>query len=142
MATTGRTRRVYLTTAAGAGNYTWLAGEQSNNFSIDREMLEATDKSSDFKQFVPGIIGASADVTVFADTDASSPQHTLISALYKGEKVYVFIGTLGDNNTPVEGDAFEAYIASISTPNELSGVVTRSITLQITGEITHLPEVK
>ena len=140
MATTGRTRRVYLTTASGAGNYTWLAGEQSNNFSIEREMLEATDKSSNFKQFVPGIMSGSADVTVFADADASSPQHTLINALYKGTTVYVFIGTLGDNDTPIEGDAFEAHIASISTPNELSGVVTRSITLQITGEIKHLPE--
>lgn len=140
MATTGRTRRVYLTTKAGAGNYTWLAGEQSNNFSIEREMLESTDKSSEFKQFVPGIMGASADVTVFADADANSPQHTLINALYKGISVYVFIGTLGEDNNPIEGDAFEAYIASISTPNELSGVVTRSITLQVTGEIKHLPE--
>jgi hypothetical protein len=139
MATTGRTRRVYLTTKGGASTYTWLAGEQSNNFSLEAEMLEASDKSSDFRQYIPGIKGATADVTVFADTDSSSPQHQLISALYKGESVYVFIGTLGDGNTPTEGDMFEAYIQSISTPNELSGVVTRSITLQPTGEIEHLP---
>lgn len=141
MAVTGRNRRVYLTTKGGMATYTWLAGEQSNNFSIESEMLETTDKSSDFRQYIPGIKGGSADVTVFADTAASGPQHQLISALYKGESVYVFIGTLGDDGQPAEGDAFEAYIASISTPNEISGVVTRSITLQITGEITHLPEV-
>lgn len=142
MATSGRTRRVYLTTKASGGEYTWLAGEQSNNFSIEREMLESTDKSSMFRQYVPGIMGGSADVTVFADNDVESPQYKLFQALYKGETVFVFIGTLGDDNTPVEGDAFEAFIASISTPNELSGVVTRSITLQVTGEIEHLPAIQ
>jgi predicted secreted protein len=141
MATHGNKRKMYLTTAASGSTYAWLAGEQSNNLNLDSEMLEATDKSSQWRQYVPGMKGGTAEVTVFANnTDAG--QISLLKSLFKGDKVFCFVGELGSNNTPSEGETFEAYVSSISTPAENGSLVTRSISLQITGEVNHLPELK
>lgn len=103
-------------------------------------MLESTDKSSEWRQFIAGIKGATAEVSVFADNSADSPQHQLIESLFKGETVYCFIGTLASEK-PTEGDVFEALVSSISTPNEIGSIVTRSISLQVTGEVVHLPSI-
>ena len=131
---------MYLTTAS-ADKYDWLAGEQSNNLNLEAEMLEATDKSSKWKQYVPGMKGGTAEVTVFANsTDAG--QVALLKSLFKGDKVFCFVGELGDGKTPTDGETFEAYVSTISTPAENGSLITRSISLQITGEVTHVPELK
>lgn len=101
-------------------------------------MLESTDKSSQWKQFVPGMKGGTAEVTVFADS-SDKGQTSLLKSLFKGDKVFCFIGELGESNSPTEGDIFEAYVSSISTPNENGSLVTRSVSLQVTGEVVHIP---
>ena len=131
---------MYLTTAGG-GTYDWLTGEQSNNLNLEAEMLESTDKSSQWRQYVPGMKGGTAEVTVFADS-TDTGQVSLLKSLFKGDKVFCFVGELGTNNTPTEGESFEAYVSSISTPAENGSLITRSISLQITGEVTHVPELK
>lgn len=142
MATSGNKRKLYLTTTKSQnGPFTWLTGEQSNSLNLEAEMLESTDKSSEWRQFIAGIKGATAEVSVFADNSADSPQHQLIESLFKGESVYCFIGTLGSGDNPTEGDIFEALVSSISTPNEIGSIVTRSISLQVTGEVLHLPSI-
>ena len=138
MATHGNKRKMYLTTASGGSSYSWLTGEQSNNLTLEVEMLESTDKSSEWKQFIPGMKGGTAEVTVFADSEDTG-QTSLLKSLFKGDKVFCFIGELGSSNSPTEGDIFEAYVSSISTPSENGSLVTRSVSLQITGEVTHVP---
>ena len=138
MATHGNKRKMYLTTAAGGSSYTWLVGEQSNNLNLDAEMLEATDKSSQWRQYVPGMKGGTAEVTVFADS-ADAGQKSMLKSLFKGEKVFCFVGELAEGGTPADGETFEAYVSSISTPAENGSLITRSISLQITGEVTHVP---
>lgn len=138
MATHGNKRKFYLS-AADSSTYEWLTGEQSNNFNLEAEMLESTDKSSNWKQFVSGMKGATAEVTVFADSN-DEQQDTLLRSLFHGEKVFCFIGELNDGKgSPAEGDIFEAYVSSISTPNENGSLVTRSVSLQVTGEVVHVP---
>jgi predicted secreted protein len=139
MATHGNKRKMYLTNASGGNTYTWLTGEQSNNLNLDAEMLEATDKSSQWRQYVPGMKGGTAEVTVFADSEDAG-QTSLLKSLFKGDKVFCFVGELGSNNTPSEGETFEAYVSTISTPAENGSLITRSISLQITGEVKHIPE--
>ena len=132
MATHGNKRKFYLTIS---GKETWLKGEQSNNLNLDAEMLEATDKSSDWKQFVPGMKGGTADVTVFADTEDAA-QSELINSLFNGTKVTCVIGEdAGDGMSFLDGYMFDAYVSSISTPAENGSLVTRSISLQITGTV-------
>lgn len=137
MATSGNKRRFYIVKDGNV--FSWLKGEQSNSFSIECETIEATDKSSEWRQFVSGIKGATAEASVFADSN-SEEQNVMLRALYRGETVTCFIGTVGEGNEIIEGDMFDALISSISTPNEIGSIVTRSISLQVTGEVAHYPE--
>lgn len=134
---TGNSMRVYITDSDG-GNFTWLAGEQNSSVNLTAEMLDVSDKSTEWKQYLPAMKGGTIDVTVFADDDKTGPQHKLLQSLVNGAKVYVFVGTL-TSDTPAEGDMCAAYVTSIGNTYDTNGVASRSISLQITGEVTHYP---
>lgn len=136
---TGNSMRVYITDSAAGGTFTWLAGEQNSSVNLSAEMLDVSDKSTEWKQYLPAMKGGTIDVTVFADDDASGPQHQLLQSLMTGTQVYVFVGILGSANTPSEGDMCAAYVTSIGNTYDTNGVASRSISLQITGEVTHYP---
>ena len=135
--------RVYITDKVSSGTYTWLAGEQNSSVNLTAEMLDVSDKSTEWKQYLPAMKGGTIDVTVFADDDASGPQSQLLKSLMTGSIVYVFVGKLstGSTLTPSEGDMASAYVTSISNTYDTNGVATRSISLQITGAITHYPTI-
>ena len=138
---TGNKVRLYLTEKSSGGAYTWLKGEQSHSTTFNSEMIDVSDKSTDWQQFIAGMKSGTAEVTVHADDDASGPQHKLINALHKGQSVFVFSGILGDGQTPSEGDMFEALVSSIGNTYENNGVASRSISLQITGAVVHYPTI-
>ena len=54
MAVLGNTRRVYIVTGTTTLTYTWLTGEQTNNFNRTSEALEYSDKSTVWAQFLAG----------------------------------------------------------------------------------------
>ena len=108
---TGNKMRLYLT-EAGGDTYTWLKGEQSHSTTFNSEMIDVSDKSTDWQQFIAGMKSGTAEVTVHADDDSSGPQHQLLQSLHRGQSVYVFSGILEDD-TPAEGDMFEALVSSI-----------------------------
>ena len=137
----GNARKFYVG-AATAGTpptitYTWLAGEQSNNFNLNGNPVEVSDKSSTWQKFIQGIRGATADVTVFAD-DEDTQQKALIDALYAGDKILCFVGILG-TNAPSAGFAFEAVINSVSDTNDNGSVSTRALSLTVNGEPVRYP---
>ena len=134
---TGNKMRLYLT-EAGGDTYTWLKGEQSHSTTFNSEMIDVSDKSTDWQQFIAGMKSGTAEVTVHADDDSSGPQHQLLQSLHRGQSVYVFSGILEDD-TPAEGDMFEALVSSIGNTYDNNGVASRSISLQITGEVVHYP---
>ena len=137
---TGNKMRLYLT-EAGGDTYTWLKGEQSHSTTFNSEMIDVSDKSTDWQQFIAGMKSGTAEVTVHADDDASGPQHKLLTALHKGQSVFVFSGILGDDSSPTEGDMFEALVSSIGNTYDNNGVASRSISLQITGAVVHYPNI-
>ena len=143
MAVLGNTRRVYIVTGTSTLTYTWLAGEQTNSFNRTSEALEYSDKSTQWAQFLAGKKGATAEVTVYTDDDASGKQHAAIAALHSGTKVKVFIGTLTTGATPApsQGDVFEAVITAISDTNDNGSVASRSLSLTATGAVTHYPTI-
>lgn len=110
----------------------WLAGEQSNSFNLNAEMIDVSDKSSEWQQFISGIKGATAEVTVFSGSD--SQQERLMNALIAGTSVYCFVGELSGSNT-TSGYIFEALVSSIGETNDNGAVSSRSISLQVTGEV-------
>lgn len=132
MAELGNTRRVYIVTGTGS-TYTALKGEQTNSVNRSAESIDISDKDSgDWGSTMSGKKSLTLDVTVYADnTDAQ--QKALLEAFYKGETVKVFVGKVGSNNTPSEGEAFDAVITSIGDTNDSGAVATRAMSLTSKG---------
>ncbi len=137
MAELGNTRRVYIITGDGA-NYTALKGEQSNNVNRSAESIDISDKDTgSWGSTMAGKKSLTVDVTVYAD---NTEQKVFLDAFYKDQTVKVFIGKLGDGNTPVEGEAFDAVITSISDTHDAGAVATRSMSLASKGAPTVYPQ--
>ena len=137
MAELGNTRRVYIITGDG-NNYKALKGEQSNNVNRSAESIDISDKDTgSWGSTMAGKKSLTVDVTVYAD---NTEQKVFLDAFYKDQTVKVFIGKLGDGNTPVEGEAFDAVITSISDTNDAGAVATRSMSLASKGAPTVYPQ--
>lgn len=140
MAKAGRNVKAYIG-VSGSGSavtYTWLTGEQSNSFNLTQAQLEVTDKSSAWQQFIAGIKGATAEITVFAD-NTNAQQKAAIKSIHDGATIKVFIGELGTDQAPTDGDAFDALVTSIGDTNEVGGIATRQISVVASGAVTHFP---
>lgn len=128
----GNKRKVYLTTAqaAAAAASDWLQGETSHSLSLNANLVEVTDKSSEYQEYVPGIKGGTLSVTVNADP-ADTKQTSLLTAILAGTRVFVFVGEIGGT-----GHRFAAYVSSVSEQCDNAAVCTRTFELTIDGEIT------
>lgn len=131
----GNKRRVYLTTGSG-DTRTWIVGEQSNSIDYTNNALDASDKSTEWDQFISGNKNWTATATFNLDNAASSQQKTLLQSLISGAAVSIFIGELGSGNAIAEGMAGSAIITSISETAERNGIITREITFTGSGAPT------
>lgn len=132
----GNTRKLYLTT--GTTTYNALTGETTSSINLSADMIEVSDKSASWKEYLAGYKGGTVDATIFAD-ETDEQQKALLEALHNGTEVKCFLGNLGSNSTPAEGDAFSALVASIGETYDTGSAIARNISLQITGEVTHYP---
>jgi predicted secreted protein len=132
MATAGNNMKLYLTTE-GMDELTWITGEQTSSINLSADLLEVSDKSTKWKQYIPSIKGATIDATFFAEY-GNTQQSALMESLMVGSKVYAFVGEVSEDK-PKIGYFFAAYVASISDSFDNAGVVSRSVSLQITGEV-------
>lgn len=138
MAELGNTRRVYIVTGSGS-SYTVLKGEQSNSVNRSAESIDVSDKDSGaWGSTMPGKKSFTLDVTVYAD-NSDAQQKQMLQAFYTDQTVKVFVGKVGSNNTPTEGEAFDAVIVSISDTNDAGAVATRSLSLASKGAPTLYP---
>lgn len=139
MAELGNTKRVYIVTGTGS-SYTVLKGEQSNSVNRSSESIDISDKDTGaWGSTMPGKKSLTLDVTVYADnTDAQ--QKAMLNAFYKDQTVKVFVGKMGDGNTPAEGEMFDAVITSINDTNDAGAVATRAMSLASKGAPTLYPE--
>lgn len=128
----GNKRRVYLTTGSG-NTRTWIAGEQSNSIDYTNNALDASDKSTEWDQFISGNKNWTATATFNLDNAATAQQKTLLQSLISGAAVSIFIGELGSGNAIAEGMAGSAIITSISETAERNGIITREITFTGSG---------
>ena len=131
----GNKRRVYLTTGSG-NTRTWIVGEQSNSIDYTNNALDASDKSTEWDQFISGNKNWTATATFNLDNAASSQQKTLLQSLISGAAVSIFIGELGSGNAIAEGMAGTAIITAISETAERNGIITREITFTGSGAPT------
>lgn len=139
MAELGNTRRVYIITGDG-NTYSVLKGEQNNSVNRSAESIDISDKDSGaWGSTMPGKKSFTVDVTVYAD-NTDTEQKALLNAFYTDQTVKVFIGKMGEGNTPAEGEAFDAVIVSISDTNDAGAVATRSMSLASKGAPTLYPQ--
>lgn len=134
----GNVRRFYV-----GADRAWLAGEQSNSFNRTANPIEVTDKSVTWQQFIAGVRGATASVTVYADDTTGLPQASILEAWEAGQKVKCFVGEIdstGVDPVIVSGDAFEAVITAISDTNNSNEVASRDVQLNVSGPVTHYAE--
>lgn len=140
MAENGNKRKVYLTDGKGTGTFVWVAGETSSNLSLQRNMIETSDKNSMHATFVAGRQSGTASVTVNLDDSATDSQRKMVKAFYNGQTVFVFMGELNDGGaTPANGTAYEALISGLDRDYPDDAVVTATFNLQVTGEPIEYP---
>lgn len=139
MAELGNLKRVYIITGDGS-TYTALKGEQSNSVNRSAESIDISDKDTGaWGSTMAGKKSLTVDVTVYAD-NSNAEQKALLNAFYTDQTVKVFIGKLDSGNTPIEGEAFDAAIVSISDTNDAGAVSTRAMSLASKGEPTIYPQ--
>lgn len=133
MAESGKTHRVYITTGASAN--TVLVGELSSNWTLNKNIIDISNKDSSWFEGLAGNASweASASFTYLKGTN----QETLVSNSIAGTKFSIFIGEVlsSSRSTGVYG---EVYVASVGQTNEDNGVVTRDISFTGTGALTPL----
>lgn len=141
MAENGNKKKVYLTDAKGTGEFTWVAGETSSNLSLQRNMIETSDKSSPHATFIAGRQSGTASVTVNLDESATDSQRKMIKSFYEGQSIFVFQGEVsGSGSTPVIGTAYEALISGLDRDYPDDALVTATFNLQLTGAPVEYPE--
>lgn len=139
MAENGNKRKVYLTDGKGTGTFTWVAGETSSNLSLQRNMIETSDKNSIHATYLAGRQSGTAAVTVNLDDSATDSQRKMVKAFHDGQTIFVFMGELGDSNKPINGTAYEALISGLDRDFPDDAVVTATFNLQLTGEPVEYP---
>ena len=133
MAVLGNTKKAYVKVSS---TYTWLGAEQSNSVNITAEAVEVSDKNSIWAEFIAGKRGATVEITVFAN-NSDSAQSAAISALIAGTQVDWAVGTLSGSSISA-GDYGKAIVTSVSDTNDFGAVATRTISLTVTGAVTHV----
>ena len=98
--TTGNKRRAYV---VDASTYTWLAGEQNNSVNLNGNLIDISDKSTDWQKWIAGVKGGTISITVFTDNESSAEQKKFLNALKSGTLVNIFIGELAEGNNPSSG---------------------------------------
>lgn len=144
MAYNGNKRKVYLTDGKGSGSFVWVAGETSSNLSLQRNMIETSDKRSDHADFIAGRMSGTSSVTVNLDDTATESQRKMIGALYNGQRIFVFQGEIsgdGAGATPVNGTAYEALVSGLDRDFPDDAVVTATFNLQVCGEPIEYPTI-
>lgn len=135
MSKLGHHYKLYVTTRNASS---FVTGETSSSLNISQDMVEVSDKESRWKKYIAGLIGGTVDATLYADED-SHEQMALLKSLYNGEEVTCFLGIVKDDSKKEYGDAFSAIVASIGSTYDNGAAVSRSVSLQITGEVEHYP---
>lgn len=136
MVKSGNKRRVYLTTGSGTGTNTWIAGEQSNSVEYTNNAIDASDKSTEWDQFISGNKSWTVSATFNLDNASTQQQKVLLQSLVSGASVRIFVGELGSGNGVVEGIAGSGIVTSISETAERNGIVSREVTITGSGAPT------
>jgi predicted secreted protein len=106
-----------------------LAGETSSNLNLSADVIEVSDKGNSWKEYLAGMKGGTVDATLYADNEDAA-QGAALEALFVGQNVSCFFGKLEES-----GYSFDAIVTSLGESADIGGALSRSISMQITGEV-------
>jgi hypothetical protein len=132
MAQNGNTRKLYLVDTA---TNTYVVGQTSVNTSLTNDLIETSDKLTEWTTYISGKKSWSATVSLNLDNTATAKQLAFVEGLTEGKKVKVFIGVLNSNEQS-DGIAGEAWVAQVDDTADNHAIASRSITLTGDGEPT------
>ena len=125
----GNRRKVYLVENT---TNTYVVGQTSGSLSLSDELLDVSDKTHEWGEYVSGKKAWSANIGVNLDNTATAEQIKFVESLVAGTKVKVFIGVLSADQQS-DGILGEAYVASVEDTFDNGAVSSRSISLTGTG---------
>lgn len=125
----GKDYRLYVKVS---GKDTPLAGESSSNLNLSADVVEVSGKDKSWKEYIAGMKGGTVDATLYADNEDAA-QGAALEALFVGQKVECFFGKLEES-----GYSFDAIVTSLGESADIGGALSRSISMQITGEVTKI----
>lgn len=128
----GNRRKVYL---VEDNTNTYVVGQTSGGFSLNDELLDVSEKTNEWAEYISGNKAWSATLGVNLDNTASAKQIEFLDSLVKGTKVKVFIGVLSSDQQS-DGILGEAYVANVEDTFDNGAVSSRSISLTGTGAAT------
>lgn len=132
MAENGNKRKVYL---VDNDTSTYVVGQTSGSLSVNDELLDVSDKTHEWSQYVSGKKAWSATAGVNLDNSASAKQIEFLESLIAGTMVKVFIGVL-ESGQQSDGVVGEALVASVEDTFDNGSVSSRSINLTGVGPLT------
>ena len=112
---------------------TYVVGQTSTNYTLNDELIEVSDKLTQWIEYVSGRKSWSASLSLNLDNSATAQQIKLVEALTKGQRLHVFIGILKDNQQS-DGIAGEVWVASVENTGDANSIASRSVTLTGNGE--------
>lgn len=132
MAENGNVRKLYL---VDTETNTFVVGQTSVNTSLTNDLIETSDKLTEWTTYISGKKSWSASVSLNLSNNATDKQIAFVEGLTKGQKVKVFIGVLSANEQS-DGIAGEAWVAQVDDTADNHAITSRSVTLTGDGEPT------
>lgn len=114
---------------SGADSSKALVGETTSSLNITCDALEVSNKASAWKQYLPGMKGATINASLYAD-DEDQGQKIALNSLIAGD-VVGFSFAVGQ----MIKYSGEAIITSIGMTFPNGAISTRELTLQVTGQV-------
>jgi predicted secreted protein len=133
MAESGNSNKIYVVT--GGSTYTVIGGELSNSFTVNSEIINISNKDSDWAANIAGEKSFEASGSFHMDKSSAGK-----AALVAGSSATIFIGEIS-GVTPVYGVSGSVIIASVATASERNAAVTLDISFTGTGALSYINSV-
>ena len=132
MAHNGNEIKLYLVDEA---TNTYVVGQTSVNYSLNDDLIEVSDKLTQWIEYISGRKSWSASLSLNLDNTATSKQIEFVEGLQKGQKLKVFIGILKADQQS-DGIAGDVWVASVENTADANAIASRSVNLTGNGEPT------
>lgn len=113
-----------------------ILGETTSSLNITCDAIEVSNKTSAWKQFIPGMRGATINATLYADDNDPAQKH-ILSSITTGKTCDVLLTSL---TTFGQSDGSEYYsavciVTSVGLTHTNGAICTREVTFQVAEDL-------